>query len=757
MVNTTVNAQTSTIRRMNRWWIFSLVMVFLTGTLFTLWVGQSEDARMRRDLLTTARLISKTVKAEEVALLSGSEADLKSPIYQRIKNELILIRSASSRCRFIYLMGNKEDGTLYFLVDSEPEHSQGYSPPGQVYPEASAEDKKVFVANREAVIGPMRDRWGTWISALVPVRDLGTGELVAVLGMDVDAREWRRSVAIQYVPAVAVTLLFALLLTTFFHVQRRTVLEKLRIAASEAALAESERKYRSVVESIQDVFLRVDSDGNLVMLSPSAAGVLGYGSTQELLGRSASLLWMRPSEWDEMTAEIRKSGEVRDWEFLARRKDETSVVMSATFHQIRSEKNQSGGFEGICRDITERKRTAEDKLQMQRRLLHAQKLESLGVLAGGIAHDFNNLLMVIMGNLEMAQEALPPEATNARLAIEQAEQGARRASDITRQMLAYSGKGQFVIKNLNLSLLVEENARMLRAAISKTITLSLQLDPKLPLIRADEGQIQQVIMNLMTNAAESIEEGPGQVFLMTGVQECDEEYLRQSRLEKPPAAGKYVFLEVSDNGCGMDENTRQRLFEPFFTTKFAGRGLGMSAVLGIVQGHQGAILVNSEVGKGTSIRVLFPIPAIDPEAPVEPEKPEEVQFRKWDTATQTGTVLVVDDEELILKVSKAMLEELGFRVRTASDGEEAVQLFTREKDQIDCVILDLTMPRMDGIATLKELRRVQPDVKIILSSGYNEQDVSGRMEDKIYAGFIQKPYKLQGLQNELERVLAKPV
>src|SRR3990170_4789992 len=256
--------------------------------------------------------------------------------------------------------------------------------------------------------------------------------------------------------------------------------------------------------------------------------------------------------------------------------------------------------------IAWRKKAEQESLELERRLLHAQKLESLGVLAGGIAHDFNNLLMAILGNLDLALRKLSP-LSPAGTNIQNALQAVHRGADLTRQMLAYSGKGQFVVKNIDLSELVEENAHLFRTSMAKTAALNLRLNRDLPLVEADPGQITQVIMNLITNASEAVGEKAGVIALSTGIQECDEAYLSRSRLEERPPAGRFVYLEVSDTGSGMDEETQQKLFDPFFTTKFTGRGLGMSAVLGIMRGHKGAILVDSVVGKGTTIRVLFPV------------------------------------------------------------------------------------------------------------------------------------------------------
>jgi PAS domain S-box-containing protein len=401
-----------------------------------------------------------------------------------------------------------------------------------------------------------------------------------------------------------------------------------------------------------------------------------------------------------------------------------------------------------ARFIAERKRTEEERLELERRLLHAQKLESLGVLAGGIAHDFNNLLTAIVGNIELAKMDIS-EYSPARECLSEAALATRRAADLTRQMLAYSGRGKFFIQELDLSALVQEMTQLLKVSITKTVTLLVQLERSLPRIYADGTQMQQIVMNLITNASEAIGERVGCITITTGVQDCDPAYLAQSRLSEKVSPGRYVYLSVADTGCGMDEAVQQRLFDPFFTTKFTGRGLGMSAVLGVVRGHKGAILIDSEVGRGTTIRVLFPVshlenPANDGLLTVTPNQPSV-------SANIGSTILVVDDEEAVRKLAVTTLERKGFRVLNATDGVEAIEMFQKESGTIACVLLDLTMPRMDGIQTFAELRRLRPNIPVLLASGFSEHELSQRYAGQGLAGFIQKPYSLDEMVQTVQR------
>lgn len=406
----------------------------------------------------------------------------------------------------------------------------------------------------------------------------------------------------------------------------------------------------------------------------------------------------------------------------------------------------------IFDDITERKKAEEERLTLERQLLHTQKLESLGVLSGGIAHDFNNLLQAILGNLDLARMKLPSDAA-PRMNIDQAVNACKHAAKLTNMMLAYSGKGLFAIKRLHLTELVEENATMLEAAIPKSIELALHLDYDLPDIKADAGQLQQVIMNLITNAAEAIGNAGGTINLSTGVAEFDQSTLNQSRLDEKTAQGRYVWLKVQDNGCGMSKDILNKLFDPFFTTKFTGRGLGMSAVQGIIRAHKGAFLAESTPGSGTTITVLFPL--ADDLLPGF-EQAGETPALQENPGVRALSILIVDDEEMVRSVANAMLEELGYMTITAAGGQEALAIFRAEGDSIAAVLLDQAMPGMDGATVIKELRRIRPDVKVLLSSGFSEQEIAARFDGLKLDGFVPKPYNLQKLNDRL-RLLLKEV
>jgi PAS domain S-box-containing protein len=395
----------------------------------------------------------------------------------------------------------------------------------------------------------------------------------------------------------------------------------------------------------------------------------------------------------------------------------------------------------------ERKWGEDEREKLEAQVQHAQKLESLGVLAGGIAHDFNNLLTGILGNADLTLMSLP-DGSSSYQSVREIKKTAERAADLSRQMLAYSGRGSFLIETIDLNDVVREMGHLLEASISKRAVLTYEVAADLPPVVADTTQIRQVIMNLITNASDALGDADGLIRIRTGVKHCDRAYLGETYLDDQLPEGEYVYLEVEDTGCGMDEATLQKIFDPFFTTKFTGRGLGLAAALGIIRGHRGAVEVKSEAGKGTLFRVFFPMSD-------QPLKRAAPQAPVRETRRAGGTVLLVDDEQAIRDVAGRMLEQAGFTVLRASDGNEAVSLFGDRKDEIGCVLLDLTMPRKGGEETFKELKGIRPDVRVVVSSGYSEQEVAQRFAGEDVAGFVQKPYLYATLVSMVSDAMGK--
>jgi len=499
-----------------------------------------------------------------------------------------------------------------------------------------------------------------------------------------------------------------------------------RRAESSRMLAASERKYRQLVEISPTAIFLFDSDMRFIDSNKAGERLLGY-NRDELMQLAIADVDADPDAVQAAHQQLHAGDSIANFEHDLRRKNGDIITVLNNSIALKDDRGRVTNWLSYLMDITLEK-------QRQKKLEHVQRLESLGVLAGGIAHDFNNLLTAVMGHAALARMGMNPmdACMDHITAIEDTSQ---RAADLCNQMLAYSGKGRFVVQPVDLSCLVHEMVRLLEVSIHKGVVMRYELADGLPAIDADLAQLQQVIMNLVINANEAIGNRSGMIMLTTGLMHADESYLRSVYVEEEALSpGRYVYLEVSDTGCGMDETTIRRIFEPFYTTKFTGRGLGMSAILGIVRGHHGAIKLYTEQGKGSSLKVLFPVSdgaaiALQQDGGIDSEQRGE------------GLILLVDDEETVREVAAMMLEQAGYRVIHAVDGVDGVEKLKLHVDEIYCVLLDMTMPRMGGAEAFSEMRRIKPDVRVILTSGYNEQSATQRFAGKGLAGFVQKPYR----------------
>lgn len=512
-----------------------------------------------------------------------------------------------------------------------------------------------------------------------------------------------------------------------------------------SALVESENRLRVIFETTPAGVIMITPGGVVGFANQRMAEMFGC-SLGELVGTSY-LSHIHPDQCDAAQGEIQSlvSGGIdsTNTEQHYIHVDGSDFWGHVSCSRYESAGNELTSIVAIITDMTELKQAEEQRRKLEQQMLHVQKLESLGVLAGGIAHDFNNILLAITGNASLALMRLGPESPAVHY-LQQIERAADKAADLARQMLAYSGKGRFVVEALNLNQVVEEMTKMLHVSISKRAALRYHLAPHLPSIEGDATQIRQIVMNLAINASEAIGDSDGVISISTGSMECDQRYLRETWLDQHLAEGRYVYLEVADTGCGMSRETMERIFDPFFTTKFTGRGLGMAAILGIVRGHRGAIKIYSEPGRGSTFKILLPASERSAERAIE-----SIVDAPWQGS---GLALLVDDEEIIRSIAADMLKELGFDVMTAQDGREAVELFRQNRERIAFVVLDLTMPHMSGEEAFREMRRIDPSVRVIMSSGYNEYEVTQKFVGKGLAGFIQKPYSLSTLMDVIRDI-----
>ncbi len=510
------------------------------------------------------------------------------------------------------------------------------------------------------------------------------------------------------------------------------------------ALRRSETRHRALTENANDLIIEIDQERRLLYVSPSHRDVLGLDS-ERFLGRDCAG-FPHPEDRAVVTSELAQLFSTRTpVEFVTRLRHR-----NGSWRHVEARARCYETAEGearavvVARDVTERQRAEEFRRRLEEQLRETQKLESLGLLAGGVAHDFNNLLTAVLGNAQLAMLDLPDGAP-ARARLERVLAAGKRAAELTGQLFTYAGRGTPALRVLDLAKLVEEMADLLRVSISRKLSLELELAADLPCVEGDPTQLRQLVMNLILNASEAVGDRVGAVRLETGALSVDDAFREVAHLGETLAGGEHVYLRVSDDGPGMDEETRRRIFDPFYSTKFVGRGLGLAVVLGIVRSHRGAIHVASQAGCGTSFTVVFPPSAHEASSTPAPQPAQAV--------VTGGTVLVVDDERDVREVATLMLERLGYRVLTAQDGRDGVQVFRSRAHEIDAVLLDLTMPRMSGDEALAEMRCTRPDLPVVLMTGYDATFQGARARAATLAPYLRKPFSTDELGTALAEVL----
>ncbi|HKI74354.1 MAG TPA: histidine kinase N-terminal 7TM domain-containing protein [Pseudomonadales bacterium] len=499
-----------------------------------------------------------------------------------------------------------------------------------------------------------------------------------------------------------------------------------------ARLQESEARYRRMVETTRDGVCVVDAGGKIEFLNEPMAVMIG-ASKNVLLGETLSAQFHIV---DGEESPLGFSNDTVEAQLVCKDGRKLWVAISKTV--IEGSEQAISGALMMFTDITESRLLEEQNTRIELQLQHAQKLESLGVLAGGIAHDFNNLLMPILGYLDLIQDRTRNDAQVSEYLGRMRDAGGKLA-DLCNQMLTYSGRGQFVKKALDLNEMLSHLGDLIHASTSKSVQIEYKLARELPRIRADETQLDQIMINLVINASEAMSElTAGRMTISTGEETLDKEALKQLSNGDAVDPGRFAYVEVTDEGSGIAERDMSRLFEPFFTTKFTGRGLGMAVVFGIVKGHRGAIRVTSRPGIGTSIRIYFPVSLEEATAvPAAREKIHQGQAR--------GLVLVVDDEDMVRNIICNILEVAGFSVVTASNGVLGGKAFMENRDRLVGCVVDVTMPEMDGYGLLANIQSARPDIPVVLVSGFHAREFEDRELDKRHVTFLQKPFDSEAL------------
>ncbi len=537
---------------------------------------------------------------------------------------------------------------------------------------------------------------------------------------------------------LAVALLSSLLLGCIVRRHRRVRADEARVRSLLAATAEG--------------MFGVDLRGDCTFINPSGLELLGYERPEEVLGKNMHSLIHHSHEdgtpypvQDCSVFQAFLRGEGTHAEECLWRKNGTSFPAEYRSQPVHDGGELVGGVVTF-HDTTQRKQAQRKNEELQAQFQQAQKMESLGLLAGGIAHDFNNLLVGIRGNAEMARDEAGNDPGLAHY-LDSVIVSANRASDLTRQLLAYSGRSTLAPEPTDMEALIQEMRDLLQVTLGENVTLRCDFEPDLPHVEVDATQIRQVIMNLITNASDAIGDQRGKIQIVVRSFEGQPRGLAGAMAAENLPEGHYVQIQVQDDGCGMSEKTLAKIFDPFFTTKEHGRGLGLSACLGIVSSHHGSLGIESRTGSGTTFRVLLPASSRRSLPAQAEESPAVTPGR--------GTLLVVDDEPLVQDVARRMLTRLGFAVVTALSGREAVRMFRQLSHELDGVLMDVSMPEMDGIEAAAQMERINPSIPITLMSAFDREESLANVGELEIAGFLSKPFSTRELLVALAKVPAR--
>jgi len=757
-------------------WLLLLLGLLIAGWVSTDLVGRARESMLVRHAERLAAFCAASLDGRELAAYGrgagGSSRGMRRTLgrlgefcaedeeVQAI--HLLLARRTAGRAPVVLHLASVPRGSPYWMIRPGQGFRSGPAPGG-----SGPGDTTLELVTHEG---------GNSVRATVrlpAVRGESAGDPDTeepLVALDLSAGRWLRSVSRARLFPLGITLVLSLLLIAVDLLRQRSRDVAYRVA-------QSELRYRGLVESLAGSIFLLDLQGRILSANRNGLEAVGR-SEKELQGSEWLAIWpagARPGLKEALDAARRGARSEVEQSDRAPGGDER--IWQVLLNPIHDDAGRVQRMVSVQTDVTERRRDEELHRRLEEQMQQAQKMESLGVLTGGIAHDFNNLLVGILGNAEFARSELPPGSDLSDV-IRDIQTAARRAADLTQQMLAYSGRSSFKVQQLKLSELVREITDLLRVSISKKAGLEYDFNDGEALVLADATQLRQVVMNLITNASEALGDDPGLVTARTAAVLAGRALLDGYYHGDELVEGRYVELEVSDTGCGMDEETRGRIFDPFFTTKFTGRGLGLAAVLGIVRSHGGAVSVNSRPGRGTTFRVLLPAcegvgapVAVEPESPAESlslhvdagghrrvthdPAPAESRGDDLDRSRKKRVpedlVLVVEDDEAVRNVACRALELEGYRVLGASRGRDAVDLLAEHSERVGLVLVDLTLLQLSGEDILSELRGLRADLPVIVSSGFSAREVVARIGAERMNGFLQKPYRPAELADLVRR------
>jgi two-component system, cell cycle sensor histidine kinase and response regulator CckA len=713
-----------------------VILILLTGWLFTEFIGEKKEASLKESLLLRVQLAGAALDPAMLKKLKWNDSDLKSKDYQYLKSKMIQFQKAAPDSRFVCLMGYRNHRT-YVLADSEPADSPDYSPPGQYYAEASPDYIRLLGSGKEDIIGPLNDRWGSWITGVFPM--VSFDQQIIHLVFDFDAAYWVQEVKRARLIPIVLILMIALMFLPFSIMYQHSLDTREALAASEMTL-------RRVFDHVYDAIIVHDENGHIIDANDRMLSL--YDITRHEIGDLSVVddLSSPENEMDTLQKTWQKvlDGENYLFEWKARRPHD-GIEFPVEVHLCRMDLSGKPVIVATVRDLTAHKRSESDRNTLHEQFLQAQKMESVGRLAGGVAHDFNNMLAAILGYAELTLEYMTPPGAPHRECLLEIQKAGERAKSLTRQLLAFGRKQVLEFKVTNMNQVIRDFKKLLKRLIGEDINIQTNLSPVLQSIMADVSQLEQILLNLAVNARDAMPKG-GELIITTENIILSPDYIKNHADVK---LGEYVLLSVTDTGVGMDEDIRRRIFEPFFTTKDKGKGtgLGLSTVYGIVTQHGGHIDVTSSVGQGTTFMIYFP-------TTLDMEEPDAISGTMiLENPRRSLLVLVVEDDPSIRLLTCRFLDQLGHKVLDALDVRDAIRICSEHRNAIDVLLTDVVMPDMTGRQLYEHVREFSPAMHVIYMSGYPEQVIANHGVLKKGTYFLQKPFSSYDLSRILQEAI----
>lgn len=701
------------------------------GTITYVYPLEGNEAAIGHDLMNDPKLtddIARTLTTREITL-SGP--------YELVQGGLGLI------ARKALFIDQEFWGLVTMVVDVLPILAEaGINTNGELVFSIKKKDGSVFYDSR--FVGNNNDDFGYGMNLFeedVEVQEVILSEGIWVLAA-MPTNSWEGRVANSLRIVIIIVIFITVLIISIFQFIIGYQ-EKLRrdINSHVQSLEISNEKYRILFEEAISPIYITNGDEKILDVNNSIVNLLGDTKTN-ICGKKIGEFFLNTNQLLTIKETADALGISVDNQVEIINHEGEILTCKLTLAKLNLPKKKLL-YHGLLIDLTEFNKLEDERNLLQDQILHVQKLESLGILAGGIAHDFNNLLVGILGNASIILSEMEKNTPHYPL-VQEISDISKQAGDIAKQMLAYSGKGKFNIQSLDLSTLVVDMKQILSVSNTKSIMLKYDLQRNLPLINVDSTQIRQVIMNLVINASQAIKHNKGQVSIRTRLFDVNRNFIQSQLFTSNLDNKKYISLEISDNGQGIDKGIVQNIFDPFYTTKKEGKGLGLSVVIGIVRAHEGGIAIASKINSGTTFNILFPIP----ETTINTT--DQILKNNY-TGKFKGMVLLCDDQEPVRIVARRMLEKLGFDVVEAKDGEEGYNVFRTHKDELVLTIIDLTMPKVSGYELVKKINEQKPEIKIILSSGYNKWETTKTYDFLQLDGYLQKPYSFEDFRSEISK------